>query len=272
MPLESGAAQMAFWALDDLAKASPGAPLPDMPIIPMAFKYTFAHDIKGSLSHCLRELEARLAIKPEGDEDALYMRLRKVAETLLATLEHEYDFKPTATNLNDRVNTLRTFILENVARQLNVQISTSSRQLECVRVLRNAMDDFIYTDENNGSDYQRKIHEEKSDLLKGLYKDLDRVVNFIAIYDGYLTENMTQERFSDVLDRLETEIMRVREPSHHGARRILVDVGEPINVSELYSSYKTEKRATIQKVTEQLFGQISQMLIKLESGRTPLKL
>jgi 1-acyl-sn-glycerol-3-phosphate acyltransferase len=271
MPLESGAAQMAFWALDDLAKQSPGAPLPEMPIIPLAFKYTYARDIRSSLSNCLRELEARLAIKPESEEQ-LYMRLRKVAETLLAALEHEYGFKPTGTSLNDRVHTLRGFILENVARQLNVSIPANGRQLESVRVLRNSMDDFIYADEHNGSEYQRKIHEEKSTVLKGLYKDLDRVVNFIAIYDGYLGDHLTQERFSDVLDRLETEILRVREPSFRGPRRILIDVGEPINVSRMYSGYKSEKRATIQKVTEQLFGQISQMLTKMESQCTPLKL
>ena len=266
MPLESGAAQMAFWALDELAKQNPGGELPAMPIIPVALKYTFSEDIRASISRCLRELEARLSIKPD-HEDQLYPRLRKVAETLLATLEVEYGFKPSDSSLNSRVNELRSYILQNVSRALNVEIATKARQLECVRVLRNAIDDFIYDDEHEHSDYQRKIHEEKASTLKGLYRDLDRVVNFIAIYDGYLTENLTQERFADILDRLETEVMRVREPSFRGARKVLVDVGEPINVSEFYSKYKTEKRATIHAVTEQLFAQISRMLSDLEKNR-----
>ena len=133
------------------------------------------------------------------------------------------------------------------------------------------MDDFIYTDETSGSDYQRKIHDEKSLILKEMYKDLDRVVNFIAIYDGYLSENLTQERFSDILDRLETEIMRVREPSFRGPRRVLLDVGNAINVAPLHNNYKSDKRAAVQKVTEQLFNEMSRMLHELEKSCHPLK-
>jgi 1-acyl-sn-glycerol-3-phosphate acyltransferase len=270
MPLESGAAQMALWALDDLAKQNKGGDLPDLFVVPIALKYTYAEDIQSELSHCLHELEARLSIKPEGGQEALYPRLRKVSEVLLSTLEKEYGFNPGDMTFNSRINELRSYILQNVARQLNVQISTNARQLECVRVLRNSMDDFIYADETNGSDYQRKIHDEKAALLKGLYLDLDRVVNFIAIYDGYLSENMTQERFSDILDRLEREIMRVREPSFRGSRRILLDVGEPLNMTTRYADYKKDKKATVSRVTEEMFAQISKMLSGLEQGRHPL--
>jgi 1-acyl-sn-glycerol-3-phosphate acyltransferase len=271
MPLESGAAQMTFWALDELVKQNKDAPIPDMVVVPMALKYTYADDVKPALSHTLRELEARLAIKPEGGEEALYPRLRKVAETLLATLESEYDVKPAAgATLNERVVALRSFILQNVARQLNCEIQSGARQLESVRILRNAMDDFIYSDDHDGSDYQRKIHDEKAAVVRGLYNDLNRVVNFIAIYDGYLSENLTQERFSDILDRLETEIMRHREPSFRGARRVLVDVGKPVDMTKLYKDYKKDKRATTQKVTDQLFAEMSRMLVELDKHRHPL--
>jgi hypothetical protein len=107
-------------------------------------------------------------------------------------------------------------------------------------------------------------------MLKGLYNDLDRVVNFIAIYDGYLKENLTQERYSDILDRLEREILRTREPSFRGPRRVLVDVGQAISVRELYPSYKSEKRATIAKVTEHLSAEIFRMLAALDKHRQPL--
>lgn len=42
--------------------------------------------------------------------------------------------------------------------------------------------------------------------MASCYKDIGRVVNFIAIYDGYLSEHMTQERCADIIDRLETEV------------------------------------------------------------------
>jgi 1-acyl-sn-glycerol-3-phosphate acyltransferase len=269
MPLESGAGQMAFWAMDEMAKKGDhDAP---MVIIPMALKYTYEVDIKRSLANTIAQLEERLSLQGNSDDAHLYERLRKISETLLDTLEKEYGFKPKAdASLNDRVIALRGFILENVARQLNCSINSNGRQLESVRVLRNAMDDFIYADEHEASEYQKKVHTEKSSMLKGLYNDLDRVVNFIAIYDGYLKENLSQERFSDILDRLEREVMRTREPSFHGPRRVLVDVGNAIDVRELYPNYKTEKKATIAKVTEQLGSEMSRLLIGLDQYRKPL--
>ena len=156
MPLESGAAQMTFWALDEMAKKD-GGTLPELPIIPVALKYTFAYDIRQSLSICLREMEARLAIKPEGGVEILYPRLRKVAETLLKTLELEYGFKPAPdATWNDRITNLRGFILDSRGMPIECRNFGECRQLESVRVLRNAMDDFIYQGDHDGSDYQKK--------------------------------------------------------------------------------------------------------------------
>lgn len=269
MPLESGAAQLTFWALDELSKQFKDGEMPDCVVIPLALKYTFTTDIKPALSACLSELETQVGVTKKSD--SLYQRLRNLAEKLLETLEHEYGLKANAeTPFSERIGILRQFILDNVARQLNVEIPKNGKQLESVRVLRNTMDDFVYADEHEASEYQRKIHDEKSAVLRGLYKDLDRVVNFIAIYDGYVKENFSQERFSDVLDRLETEVLRVREPSFRGPRKVLVDVGEPVNMKQLYRDYKSDKRATIQKVTDQIFGEISRMLNQMEASRKPL--
>ncbi|MFN8551671.1 MAG: hypothetical protein U0103_09300 [Candidatus Obscuribacterales bacterium] len=141
-----------------------------------------------------------------------------------------------------------------------------------VRILRNHVDDFIYAPEKDFSEYERKVHEERASTLRGFYNDLDRVVNFIAIYDGYLKDNMTQERFADILDRLEREILRTREPSFRGSRIVLMDVGVPINLSERYADYKSAKKATIGKVTEEISIQISEMLTSLDQYRKPIHL
>ena len=97
---------------------------------------------------------------------------------------------------------------------------------------------------------------------------MNRVVNFISIYDGYVSERSTQERIAEVLDRMETEVVG-GEPAPKGAREVLVDVGEAINLGEYYAEYKTNKKAAVSKVTDRLFAEISRMLNKMESERTP---
>lgn len=274
MPLESGAAQLTFWAVEELAKqatAIAGATVDPVYVIPMALKYTYPKNIQANLKHTLTVLEENLKITSSAESE--YQRLRKISEKLLETLEKEYSMKPAAgASLNDRVTSLRQSILTSVAHQLQVELPTNVRQLEMVRVLRNHVDDFIYAPETDFSEYEKKVHEERASTLRGFYADLDRVVNFIAIYDGYLKDNLTQERFGDILDRLEREILRSREPSFRGARVVLLDVGEPINLSERYADYKTAKKATVAKVTDEIFGQVAGMLTKLDQYRAPILL
>jgi 1-acyl-sn-glycerol-3-phosphate acyltransferase len=267
MPLESGAAQLTFWAVEDLVKQAGGADIAPIYVIPLAIKYTFAQDIRPHLIRCLSALEERVGIKTA--EPSLYVRLRNLALKLLDTLEHEYSLKSvTDATMNDRIVALRQYILTNLGRQLQVDVSPNAKQLETVRILRNHLDDFIYAHENEqASEYEKAVHEERAATFKGYYNDLDRVVNFIAIYDGYLKEKLSQERFADILDRLEREIMRTREPQARGARIVHVDVGEPIDLSARYADFKKDKRGTINKVTEEIFSQISVMLVKLEQGR-----
>ncbi len=269
MPLESGAAQLTFWAVEELAKMTGNnARIEPIYLTPMALKYVYSSDIRPALRRALSALEYRLDLKPEGDE--FYARLRAISAKLLETLEKEYGLK---TNhdlaMNDRIQALRGHILNSIAPQLHVQLPPNAKPLECVRILRNAMDEFVYVDETPKSEYHRKIHDQKTAIVKGFYRDLDRVVNFIVIYEGYFKETNTQERFADILERLETEIIG-GEPSVKGSRQVLLDVGESINMSELYADYKKEKRPTLNRVTDQISHQISEMLIKLDGMRTPL--
>jgi 1-acyl-sn-glycerol-3-phosphate acyltransferase len=270
MPLESGAAQLTFWAVEELTKQAAGAAIEPVYIIPMALKYTYPKDIQDDLKETLSSLEASMSILSVAGA-SVYQRLRAISEKLLVTLEREYKLKPApGADLNERVSTLRQSILTNVGHQLQVELPNNVRQLEMVRILRNHIDDFIYANEGESSEYERKVHEERSATMRGFYNDLDRVVNFIAIYDGYLKDNLTQERFADILDRLEREIKRTREPSFRGSRIVLLDVGEPINLSERYADYKSAKKATIAKVTEEISGQMTSMLVKLDQFRKPI--
>lgn len=280
MPLESGAAQMSFWALSDIKKVNPDDTIY---IIPMALKYTYPYDIGSSIREAIGRLETKLNLSPfaeqegklkqeiESASDSAQYRVRRIAEKLLSVLEKEYKQKPAAdATMNQRVETLRRAILAKVAKQLDVQLPAGNRELENVRILRNTLDDYIYQAETKDlSEYEKQIHEENAASIKACYKDLDRVVNFISIYDGYVTEHMSQERYSHVLDRMEQEVFG-GAPTLRGSRLVLIDVGEPINLSDHLDAYKLKKKEAVAKVTDEIFSQISSMLHGLEAKRKPV--
>lgn len=273
MPLESGAAQLSFWGVEELAKTvgEGNGGLPPCYIIPVGLKYTYPTDIRPALWATLSTLEEKMGIE-NSDTETFYMRLKNLSGKLLNTLEKEYEFSPTdGASVSDRVVALRAHILHSVADQLKVKLQENGKQLDWVRQIRNKLDEYIYSDDHGHTEYERKIREEKTAKVKGFYRDMDRVVNFIAIYEGYFTESNTQERFADMIDRLESEILG-GEPSIKGPRTVLVDVGEPINMSALYADYKKEKKVVIATVTDNLSHQIADMLIGLDKHRKPIML
>jgi 1-acyl-sn-glycerol-3-phosphate acyltransferase len=261
MPLETGVAQMSFWAVEEMQKKKVQDPVF---ILPVAIKYVYSANIREELHRSLRALEERLNIKWDGSP-SLYERLHKIALNVLSDLEQEYGVKPDPSlSLNERLAALRQEVLEQIASYLQVELPKAQGILGQVRLLRNALDDQIYDEKDDRSQYQQKLHEEHAAKIRGFYRDLDRVVNFIAIYEGYLQDHMTQERFAEIVDRFETEV--VGKSSIKGPRLITLQVGEPIALLDYYSAYKENKKAVIQKLTDELSARISSMLNQMDTS------
>jgi hypothetical protein len=234
-------------------------------IVPIALKYTYTGDIKPALADTLAKLEAKMGVpRPSGTK--LYPRLMAVAERLIKALEAEYNQEPSKdATLNDRITALRMAILTHMSSYLNIELPRSDRTLDAVRLLRNRIDDFVYESEDGLSEYEKELHAEKATEIKGFYKDLDRVVNFVSIYDGYIKSHMTQERFADVLERIEHEVLG--ETSIKGPRCIMIDVGNPIDLRSYQHEYKTNKKVALQKITDELSTQMNGMLETMEHER-----
>lgn len=263
LPLETGASQLSFWALDELHKTKPDEPLY---ILPIALKYTYKKNILPQLDWTITKLEKRLGLHA-GDEESLYQRVRVCAMKVLEALEHQYGLKPTPTaTLNERMIAVKEGSLRSLAEVLDVELPPlKSSYLDWVRILRNTMDDYIYGDTKDLSPYERQIHEERAAKIRAYYRDLDRIVGFIAIYDGYLSPPATQERIANVVEMLEQEVFG--EKTVKGPRLVTIDVGQPINLRERYDEYKKSKKPVIESVTGELSRQIHGMLDTLEQSR-----
>lgn len=265
LPLESGACQLTFMALDELHKTKPEEPIF---ILPVALKYIYKTDISARLKLCIEKLAERLGVKIEA-QSGLYDAVRQCALSLLAILEEEYNYVPASFgDLSERIDGLRAHILKSMAEFLDIELPSSARQLEWVRILRNTLDDYIYDEIDDLPEYKRKIHEEKAARIRMFYRDLDRVVNFIAIYDGYLTPPATQERLANVIELMEIEVFG--NVFHKGPRLVWIDVGTPINLLDSYAEYRRNKKAVIDNLSSQISTQLHDMLETMDRNRNPV--
>jgi hypothetical protein len=139
--------------------------------------------------------------------------------------------------------------------------------LDRVRAIFNAVDR-IGELESASSEYEQHLALERQHFARHFYHDLWRALRFVAIYDGYVAESMTVERFMDVLGLLEFEVFS-RRPVW-GPRKAHVQIDEPIDLKDHFSSYNADKRGTVRRVTTMLESSVRQMLDTMEAECQPL--
>ena len=130
--------------------------------------------------------------------------------------------------------------------------------LRRVRAIQNRIDGEIYREVDELTEYERGVHTQRVDKFRQFYTDLRRIVNSIAIYEGYIGENPSQERFLDVITRLEVEVFgrsKVKGPLH-----AFVRIGKPKNLLASYEAYKKDKRKTTQEVTLELETEVQNIV------------
>ena len=246
MRFERGIIQLCFWALDDMAKAAIDKPLY---VVPMGIKYHYPQDMWNDIDSALTELEKK--ILPPADRTPIerYERLRRIGIAIFKTLATEYQYKVDETvPLDVHIQKLKEQILSHAEKIMGIH--SEADVLTRVRTLKNLVDAEVYKDIEQMTEYEQKIHEELLQKFQRFYPDLERLINFIAISDGYVAEERSPERFLDVIVRLEREVFGTSKM--RGPRVASVRVGKPKNLRECYDTYKTQKRETVEQITLEL--------------------
>ncbi|MCY4570124.1 MAG: 1-acyl-sn-glycerol-3-phosphate acyltransferase [Candidatus Poribacteria bacterium] len=246
MRFERGIIQLCFWAVDDMAKAEISKPLY---VVPIGIKYHYPQDMWSDIDAALTELERN--ILPSADRTPIerYERLRRIGVAIFKTLATEYQYKVDETlPLDAHIQKLKEQILAHAERIMGIH--SDADVLTRVRALKNLVDAEVYKDIEQMTEYERKIHEELLQKFQRFYPDLERLINFIAISDGYVAEERSPERFLEVIIRLEREVFGASKI--RGPRVASVRVGEPKNLRECYDTYKVEKRETVEQITLEL--------------------
>ena len=246
MRFERGIVQLCFWALDDMVKAEISKPLY---IVPIGIKYHYPQDMWDDIDAALTELERNILPPAERTQIERYERLRRIGIAIFKTLAVEYQYKVDETvPLDVHIQKLKEQILSHAEQIMGIH--SEADVLTRVRALKNLVDAEVYKDIEQMTEYERKIHEELLQKFQRFYPDLERLINFIAISDGYVAEERSPERFLEVIVRLEREVFGTSKM--RGPRVASVRVGEPKNLRESYDTYKGEKRETVEQITLEL--------------------
>lgn len=244
MPFRAGGVQLALQGLNRFSKRSEA--VPDLFAVPIAIKYQYTRNMEGVIQASLERLETALGIDPAGSSS--YERLRTIGATVLERLEKEYHLQPGSEDppWTDRVETLKQHVIRRLEKKLGLEpVDTYIRE----RVYR----------------IQHSLRQQEAEMSGDV--DLDaapsshtlaieqatrRLLNFDAIYDGYVAKLPTQERFLDTLIRLEREVFDIDQPPPKGFRRAHIMVGEPINLKPYLQAFGQNRSATVKQITAEV--------------------
>ncbi|OKH13757.1 1-acyl-sn-glycerol-3-phosphate acyltransferase [[Limnothrix rosea] IAM M-220] len=249
MPFRTGAIQLPFQAMQSIAKKT--KEFPPCYLVPISIKYRYLKSGTDIIEKSLQNLESHFGIQPESKD--FYPRLRRVSEAVMSTLEDEYNIEPpAAADWNDRINLTRKTVLNLCQEQLGISFPDDFPLRERVYkmqalLIEKADDEFALDLET----YEK------------LYQSTMRLLNFDAIYDGYVEAYPTPERFIDTLTRLEREVFRVEIPEPKGLHEAWLKVGEPLNIQDYAEQYQGDRQGTIAQLTDKMQFEVQNNLLEM---------
>lgn len=266
MPFQPGIGQFAFRAYENLVRKDGDVHLY---FVPLAIKMVYVHAMDSAIDRALQRLEGKLL--PRGFPGAAtpQERLLRLGEALLDASEKKYGVRqPAGIALSDRINFMRELIISRTARALNIQERPDRILPDRIRDLINALDQIIYRKVNERGADKRLLRQEKLEA-QALRKRLETAVNFMGLDECYLNQQMTTERFMDIIGLMEREVFGTRR--FWGIRKAVVRIGEPLDLKNYADQYRVNKKGALQEISMTLESTVRAMLLELSDLCKPLK-
>ena len=271
-PFRVGAIQLAFQALSREKKQTGN--IGDLYVVPISIKYRYPRDVSSIIRQLLQRLETELKVTAEGNQ---YQRLRTVGERVLQRCEQNYAFAGLeGASMNDRIPYLKANILDTIEGFFDVKPSQETPDRERVYKLQyfleeatnkkdkmgGAVSSFPLASASTATESEPTWDDQWGHLWSSDFVRLSlwRVLNFDAIYDGYVAENPSQERYLDTLTRLEREVFGIDRPAPKDYRQALVYVGKPMNLKDAFSDFQADRSATVTQLVDELQSRVQQNL------------
>ena len=252
MSFRPGAIQLPMSVLAQLAKKSPDA-VPNMYVVPLSLKYRYVQPMQRVIEQTLSRLEAHFSLSSavaDGASDRQlsdYERLRQIAHQVILQIEAEAGLSHAAQlDWNERIQRLRQSFINKCERALKIEPNLNLPIRERVYKVQATLEEIAV-----GGEQPNELAE-ATYRWDNLHWDAVRLLNFDAIYDGYVAESPTPERFLDTLTRLEREVFHIEHAQPKAPRRACFHIGDPINLKDYLADYKRDRTGTVNLLAERL--------------------
>jgi len=252
---QEGVAQLGFWGCQDRLKAGLDGLVK---LVPVAVKHTYLQDMRPAIDSALAVLEQELGLAAEPGLER-YLRLRRVGMAFVRTLLAEFgSTMPDEATLNELIDAMYERILTTVSQRLDVKLEKTEGLQDRLRRMFALIHDELYLTAPDASAYQRRLQAQRAPGFLALERDLARLQIFQAVRDRYVASHPSAERYLDILNRLETEILG--QGRYRGPRRAEVRVGEPIDLGDWMDAYEAKRREAVNDVTTELRERVMGLL------------
>jgi 1-acyl-sn-glycerol-3-phosphate acyltransferase len=267
LTFHSGVAQMGFWALDDLQKAGKALSLP---LLPLAVKYRCHAPPGPTIEKGLRDLERALGLETK-TELGDYERLRRAGGQVLANLEREEGVTPEpGAGLSERIIAVRRKVFDRVAHAAGTTVDHAAPPADQLHGLYNELKAWVGVLGPEHTEYDEERYRHRLRVAAPLFQELLRLQNFIAMTGDYVAARPTAERFLEVLNCLQLEVLgRVR---HRAPLEAHVRIATPFRLEQQYDDYRKRKREVVTETTRRLQETIEGLLQSGAGEGTPISL
>ncbi len=286
-PLESGAAQIGFWGMEDLVNAGRSE---DVLIVPIGIQYFYVDAPWANLEKLLDRLERKCGLAVDrhdslvaiGQSDGrpmrklIYDRFYKLSQYLLYQMEnfyaqfyhYEITERPplsesiSRTEIAQRLQKLLDFALQVSESYFNLK--SKGTKVDRCRRIEQAGWNWIYRDElkppHNLSNVGRKLADRIATEADLRMWHMRIVESFVEVTGSYVKDKPTIDRFGEITLLLWDLVARIEgeNPSHRpilGKRRVQMTIGNPIPISDYWDRYKisrTEAKQAVIDLTQEL--------------------
>lgn len=244
MPFQEGIFKLAFWALQDVLTATENE---RVLLVPIGIHYVVSEAREENLHAGLTHLDRTLF----GEQNAVdpLTRIRRICYHLLEALEGVYyGAAREEMSISERTTSLRTDMLEEMERFLQLHPRGGDSLLDRARAVRNRLDEEVYTDTESTGQYARAAHERRVERLHGFYDAVKRVCAFDAVDILTTDQNPSLSTLFEMLWMLETEVFGA--PKSLVPRTAEIRVGDPVLLNDHYEAYLDDKRGAVEHVTQ----------------------
>jgi hypothetical protein len=220
------------------------------------------------MAEALEKLEAPLEVQAQALPAAAiaqlpadaYGRLKRLALGVLQRIEADYRdwnlvLPPLAgENWNGRIDALRNAVLQRCEQFLDLPSPENQPRRDRAYRIQAALADYQAQRENQvPKEVASQAPLPGRDLPVALIeRSIERLLNLDSIYDGYVQENPTPERFLDSLARFQRELFQIDQPRAKRNRKAHMTVAAPINLAERWEAYGRDRAATVDQLNQDI--------------------